>query len=253
MYLDLKLAVRRLLATPLFTCFAVLSLAAGVGVTTALYSVVDAIFLKQSQIREPDKVALIVWPFDGRLVNAAISRPDFDDLRNAQRSFSALSASASLRPNVITSGSGETMTVEAVDGVYFQTLGVRAALGRLIGAADDTAGTRVAVLSHRAWRERFTADPAVVGRTLRISGVTFEVIGVAEESFDGNGFFATGLWIPLGTRSALSASGVVAVRAISATCACSGALPLLSRSNVRRPKWPRFRRPWIRGFLLRRS
>ena len=76
MYLDLKLAVRRLLATPLFTFFAVLSLAAGVGVTTAVYSVVDSIFLKQSQVREPDEVALIVWPRDGRFVNAQISGPD---------------------------------------------------------------------------------------------------------------------------------------------------------------------------------
>ena len=204
MYLDLKFAVRRLLATPLFTIFAVLSLAAGVGVTTAVYSVVDSIFLKQSQLREPDRVAMIVWPRDGRLVNAALSLPDFRDLRDAQRSFTALSASTSWRPNVTTSVGSETMTVEAVDGAYFRVLGVASAVGRLIGTADDTGAARVAVLSDTLWRQRYAADPAIVGRTIRISDVAFEVVGVAHESFvgPGAGMFTTALWIPLGARPA---------------------------------------------------
>jgi putative ABC transport system permease protein len=88
MLTDLKMAARRLLATPLFTVFAALSLAAGLGVTTAVYSIVDAIFLKQSDIREPERVAQIVWPRDGRLVGASLSQPDFRDLQAAQRSFS---------------------------------------------------------------------------------------------------------------------------------------------------------------------
>src|SRR5262245_736504 len=126
MYTDLKLAARRLAATPLFTLFAVLSLAAGVGVTTAVYSVVDSIFLKQSQIRDPARVAVILWPRDGRLVNAGISQPDFRDLQEAQRSFSVLSASSMLRASVTASSTGETMTVEAVDGAYFRALGIGA-------------------------------------------------------------------------------------------------------------------------------
>ena len=70
---DLKHATRRLLATPLFTVFAVLSLAAGVAVTTAAYSVVDAIFLRDLGIPDPERVAFVVTPWDGRLMTGSIS------------------------------------------------------------------------------------------------------------------------------------------------------------------------------------
>lgn len=79
--LDLRLAARRLLATPLFTLFAVLSLAVGVAVTTASYSVVDSIFLKDLGIRDPEEVVFVVTPYDGRLLKGSISEPDFQDLR----------------------------------------------------------------------------------------------------------------------------------------------------------------------------
>ena len=77
-------------------------------------------------------LAAIVRPSDGSLVNAAISQPDFADLGAAQRSFSRLSASTTLRSNVTSSTTTESMTVEAVDGAYFPTFGAGAALGRVI-------------------------------------------------------------------------------------------------------------------------
>ena len=76
MLVDLKLAVRRLLATPGFTVFAILSLAVGVAVTTAVYSVIHSVFLRESGIAEPDRVAFVVWPRNGRLVNALLSQPE---------------------------------------------------------------------------------------------------------------------------------------------------------------------------------
>jgi hypothetical protein len=81
---DLRLAARRLLATPLFTLFAVLSLAFGVAVTTAVYSVVDSIFLRDAGARDPDRVVIVVSLYDGLIVNGSISLPDFQDLRAAQ-------------------------------------------------------------------------------------------------------------------------------------------------------------------------
>jgi putative ABC transport system permease protein len=95
---DLRLAARRLLASPLFTVFAVLSIASGVAVTTAVYSVVDAIFLKDSGIRDPEDIVFVVTPFEGHLLKGSVSEPDFRDLRELQTSFRSISASAFFVP-----------------------------------------------------------------------------------------------------------------------------------------------------------
>jgi putative ABC transport system permease protein len=95
---DLRLAARRLLASPLFTVFAVLSIASGVAVTTAVYSVVDAIFLKDSGIRDPEDIVFVVTPSEGRLLKGSVSEPDFRDLRELQTSFRSISASAFFVP-----------------------------------------------------------------------------------------------------------------------------------------------------------
>ncbi len=203
---DLRLAARRLLATPLFTVFAVLSLAIGVAVTTAVYSVVDSIFLRDAGARDPDRVVIVVSPYDGLFVNGSISLPDFQDLRAAQTSFTSISASASFTPAVTSSFTTELLAAEAVDGAYFSTLGVSPAVGRTIQPADDAGAARVVVLSHALWRRRFAANPAVVGQSIRISGQPFEVVGVAAASFVGvsGPLPGTRLWIPLSTEASLS-------------------------------------------------
>jgi predicted permease len=202
---DLRLAARRLLATPLFTVFAVLSLAIGVAVTTAVYSVVESIFLRDAGARDPDRVVVVVTPYDGRLLTGSISLPDFQDLRAAQTSFTSISASASFTPAVASSFTTELLAAEAVDGAYFSTLGVSPAMGRTIQPADDAGAARVVVLSHALWRRRFAANPAVVGQSIRISGQPFEVVGVAAASFEGvSGSLAgTRLWIPLAAEASL--------------------------------------------------
>jgi len=204
---DLRLAARRLLATPLFTVFAVLSLAIGVAVTTAVYSIVESIFLRDAGAHDPDRLVMVVTPYDGLFVNGSISLPDFQDLRAAQTSFASVSASASFTPAVASSFGTELLAAEAVDGAYFSTLGVSPAIGRTIQPADDAGAARVVVLSHALWRRRFAANPAVVGQTIRISGQPFEVVGVAAASFEGvrGPLLGTRLWIPLSTAAEASA------------------------------------------------
>ena len=204
---DLRLALRRLLATPLFTIFAVLSLAIGVAVTTAVYSVVDSIFLRDAGARDPDRLVMVVTPYDGLIVHGSISLPDFQDLRDAQTSFSSISAAASFTPAVASSSTTELLAAEAIDGAYFSTLGVSPAIGRTIQPADDAGAARVVVLSHALWRRRFAENPAVVGQTIRISGQPFEVVGVAAASFAGvsGPLPGTRLWIPLSTSAEASA------------------------------------------------
>jgi hypothetical protein len=90
---DFAFAARRLLATPMFTAFAILSLAFGVGVTTAVYSVVDSIFWKETGIRDPETALFITAPDSEQLRPAELSQPDFDDVRASQKSFSSVGAS----------------------------------------------------------------------------------------------------------------------------------------------------------------
>ena len=200
---DIRLVLRRLGATPLFTVFAILSLAIGVAITTAVYSIVDSVLLRGLGVREPDRVAIVATPYSGRLLAGTVSAPDFHDLRAAQTSFSHMAASATLIRRVALPSATQMLMGEAVSGSYFATLGVSAARGRAIQPADDDGAARVVVLGDALWRRTFASDPRVVGTVVTISSQRYEVIGVAPPTFTGpRGWLAsTQFWIPLGTQS----------------------------------------------------
>jgi len=203
----LRLAVARLIATPLFTIFSIVSLAAGVAVTTAVYSVVDTLLLADLGVADPERTAVLVTPFSGQSQRSSVSEADFEDLRRTQTSFSMLSAAAAIQPAIAANGNAEVATTEAVDGAYFATLGIGAARGRVLHPADDAAGARVAVLSDEFWRGRVAADPNVIGREIRINGQLFEVVGVVPARYRGvfGAFLSTRVWIPRSTASLLHA------------------------------------------------
>ena len=200
---DIRLALRRLGATPLFTVFAILSLAIGVAITTAVYSIVDSVLLRGLGVREPGRVAIVATPYSGRLLAGTVSAPDFHDLRAAQTSFSHMAASATLIRRVALPSATQMLMGEAVSGSYFATLGVSAARGRAIQPADDDGAARVVMLGDALWRRTFASDPRVVGTVVTISSQRYEVIGVAPPTFTGpRGWLAsTQFWIPLGTQS----------------------------------------------------
>jgi predicted permease len=201
----LRLAIARLIATPLFTIFSVVSLAAGVALTSAVYSVVDTLLLADLGVADPARVAIVLTPYGGRAQFGSISDPDFEDMRGAQTSFSNLSAATAIQPSVAATGHAEIVTAEAVDGAYFSTLGIGAQRGRMIQPADDAAGARVVVISDEYWRGRLAADRTIVGREIRINGQAFDVIGVAPAHYRGvfGAFRSTRLWIPLATEAQL--------------------------------------------------
>lgn len=196
---DLKLALRRLVATPVFTLFAILSLAVGLGVTTAAYSVVANLFFAPSGTADEDRVVVLVTRWEGNLVSGGISRPDYEDVRAAQTSFSSVTASAGLDVSVATPTTTELMHAEAVDGNYFDTLGSRPVVGRAIDPQDVAGRHDVVVLSHALWSLRFGADTSIVGQRVDVAGRPFEVAGVAAEGFYGreDRLTATRVWIPL--------------------------------------------------------
>lgn len=179
---DIRYACRYLRSNPAFTAVAVLSLALGIGVNTAVFSLVDQLLLWSVPVRDP---ARLVNLDGGRSRTYAFYR----EYRDRNQVFSGLLASsdvitAGLRPEA--APAVETGRVTYVSGNYFETLGVGAAAGRLIVNADDQkpGGSPVAVLSYAYW-QRFAGAPSVIGRKLTINGYPFEIAGIAERGFYG--------------------------------------------------------------------
>ncbi len=195
---ELRLTVRRMWAAPLFVLFAVASLGLGLGVTTAVYSLVDSLLWKAPPVRDAGRLMVLTTGESSPL--SLISRPDFEHLRSAQESFAVLAAAMRIETSLVSEHASEFVTAEAVTGNYFATIGVGCVFGRTIQPADDQHRASVLVLSERLWRARFGADPRVIGRSVRFGGQPFEVIGVARISFDGLGPTSAGgtsAWIPL--------------------------------------------------------
>lgn len=193
--LDLRLALRRLARTPGFTLIAVLTLAIGIGATTAIYSVVDAALFRALPYPAADELLRIYTPADGG-GRSTVSPPDFVDYRNQSHSFRAMAAFVDGTYALSGDGAAEQRDGAYVTSDFFTVLGVRPALGRPIGADDAVpGGPRVVVLSDGLWRGRFGADLSLVGRTITLDGVATTVIGVMPPGFD----YPTGtdLWTPL--------------------------------------------------------
>src|SRR5678816_4285664 len=177
-----------------------------------MFGVVDALLFKPpAGVAAPGEVFKIrvTVPTDDMQRNtelsSVLSYPDFTDLRTHTRAFSALAAYAR---NALTVGEGTEARSQPsllVSGSYFPMLGVRPALGRLIGPSDDleNAAVPVAVLSWDLWQRAFAGDRAVIGRSIQINGRAFSVIGVTPEHFRGTDLDAPALWVPIGTAPLL--------------------------------------------------
>ena len=153
---DIRLTVRRLRMAPGFTVFAVVSLALGIGVSTAIYSAVRTLLWTPLGIVEPARA--VSWTEGGRFT--FLSWPDFVDIRAQQVSFISIAAARRLYAAVALGDTVETIFGESVSGDYFTTLGVNALHGRVLQPQDETSGARVAVVSESFWRTRLHADPA---------------------------------------------------------------------------------------------
>jgi predicted permease len=189
---DLRYALRSLLRSPSFTLVAVLTLALGIGATTAIFSLFDAIVLKSLPVRDPQQLYSV----------GAGHYPLYQALRNETRIFADVLAAAPIErlPVAVEGGQPEATRVSLVSASYFSTLGVSAAVGRVFGPIDDRAPGEpaIAVASYGYWRQRLAHDPAVVGRVVYISGVPITIVGVAPSGFFGEEVGASpDFWVPL--------------------------------------------------------
>jgi len=193
-------ALRRLLRRPGSTTAMVLILALGIGVATAVYSVVQRVLLRPIPVRELERLA-VAWETDpseaGSLIE--VSYPYFLDWRAQSRSFEDLAAFGSVNWDFEFKGPPRREGVAAafVSASFFDTLRARPLLGRtFLAADDDPASARAVVLSYALWQRRFAGDPAVVGTKVTRGQEPFTVAGVMPRGFD----FPQGaqVWVPVG-------------------------------------------------------
>ncbi len=179
---DVRHSWRLLAKSPSFTCVAVLTLAFGIGANTAIFSIINAVLLKPLAFHEPDNL-MVVWNTDPQDDQFAITYPDFLDWRQQQQSFEQLGAYSS-RDFTLT-GTGDPVRLRAamLTAEVLPLLGVPPQLGRFFEEAEDRPGARAVILSHRLWRERFSARTDLLGQTITLNGTPHNVVGVMPADF----------------------------------------------------------------------
>jgi predicted permease len=202
---DLRHGVRRVVQHPARTLVVVLTLALGIGATTAMFSFVDALLLKPAPWNESGRLVWIVSLYGRSASVGNVSYPDYLAYRDRATTLSGVAAEGG---TAVAIGSRQPQRVLGglVSGNYFNVLGIRAQVGRTFAADEDTTpgAHPVVVLSHALWTEQFGADPAVIGTRVAINGQPFTIIGVAPQRFTGAAFATDPyeLWMPLAMQGA---------------------------------------------------
>ncbi len=200
---DLRYGARMLWKSPGFTLISVLMLALGIGANTFIFTLIDYKLLRPYQVHEPDR---LVWL-------ETFSAPNFEDCRNQNRVFESLAAFVYRSANLSGSGEPERVSVAAVSADFFNALKMKPTLGRgFLPEEDKPDGPRVAVLSEGFWRQRFGADPLIVGKTLTLDDNSFRIIGVMSgaELWPGD----QQLWLPIGMDYSSMSRGHVFLKVI---------------------------------------
>jgi len=196
---DVRYALRGLARSPGFFAVAILSLALGVGVNTAMFSLVDAVLFRPLPVTAPDTLVDVFSTGGDGDEYATSSYPDFVDLRAQNTVFTEMTGYSPIMAPLSLGDRSRVALGQVVTGNHFTMLGVQPQIGRLLTPADDVAGAeRVVVLSDRMWRREYGADPAIVGRTITLRGLVYTVVGVAPAAFTGVVPLLTPeLWLPV--------------------------------------------------------
>ena len=229
---DVQLAIRSFWKAPVFTIGAILTLTLAIGANTAIFSILNALVLRDLPVREPSSLVSLarVTP---ATADGAFSLPMFRAVAERQQSLSALIGWTS--NSVINVEIDDVRTrgnVSAVTGNYFTELGIRPVAGRLLTDADVSVDTQhsapIAVIGHAFWQRHFNRDPAAVGRTLRVEGTPFTIVGVAPAGF-------TGLGLTLEIDVAVPLTFVPLVRDVPSRAFLNGTVNPISLTGRLRP------------------
>jgi predicted permease len=198
---DLRYGARVLTKSPGTTLVMVLILGVGIGANTAIFSFVDALFLKPLAVDHSDALVKVFAKGPGGHYGAGFSYPEYATLRDHDSSFSALAAETLIAQlHAVFAGESAELRGAFVSANYFSALGAKPLLGRFFLPEEEAVPDRdaVAVISAELWKRRFNSDPGVVGRTITVNRVAFQIIGVAAVGFAGvHVGNPQQLWLPL--------------------------------------------------------
>ncbi|HXJ96913.1 MAG TPA: ABC transporter permease [Terriglobia bacterium] len=194
---DIRFAVRLLRKTPVVSTLALLSLALGIGANTAIFSLIDSVMLRMLPVQNPQELVQLKFRSPGMsdtFVNGVrvetsrrvYTNPMWEQVRDHQDVFSGAFAWSPTGFDLANGGPEQDIDGMYASGSYFSTLGVRPAIGRLLGATDDVRGCGgAAVLSYGFWQQHYGGAARAVGSTLRLDGHPFPVVGVTQAGFNG--------------------------------------------------------------------
>src|SRR3984893_10087993 len=199
---DLKYAARILLKSPGFTTFAMLIVGLGIGASSTVFSVVNALLLRPLPFSDPNRLVWIANQDTSGLSGQTTQVGHFLDLRERNRSFSDIAAYFAFYGvgdnKLIGVGEPERLSGVPVSQNFFPLLGVQPQLGRLFSAEEcKWNGPKAVLLSNGLWKRRFASDPSIVGRPLALDDAPVTVVGVLPASFDFATVFAPGSRIDL--------------------------------------------------------
>ena len=208
---DIRYALRQLRKSPAFTITVIITLALGIGANAAVFTLFDQVLLRMLPVQQPKELVRFEWngAFSGSMSSFGgdsaghfnyFSYPMYKDLRDHNQVFQDMLAADKAGVGVSWHNQADSEDAEVVTGNYFQMLGLRPALGRLLTQQDDTAknANPVLVLSYNYWKTRFGASRDVVGQTVLINGHSFSIIGVAPQNFDSAiGGYKPGVFLPI--------------------------------------------------------
>jgi len=206
---DLSYGLRMLRKNPAFAALAIMTLALGIGATTAVFSLVNAVLLRALPYRDPERLVFLFEPVPGMpgvpLEAFGPFNAEFYDWQKQARSFSNLALFTNDRMNLSVNGTAVRVDGSRVTAEFFQALGISPELGRAVAADDDQPGKgQVAVISRELWQSRFGSDRGVLGKELLLNARPYRIIGVmpagfafphGTESLDSIGK-ATDVWVP---------------------------------------------------------
>lgn len=194
---DLRFGLRQLRRSPGFAVLAVVTLALGIGATTAVFSVVDQLLLRPLGYPAPDRIVRLLDVEEGD-DTGTISSPDFRDWMRQSTSFVSGALYDEYAPTLTVNGEPRKLSAASVNASYFDVLGLKPAVGRFFLPAENEGGSSRVVLSWGLWHDAFGADPDVVGRVIDLSGYPYTIVGVAppmeDPGLSGAGEDAPRLW-----------------------------------------------------------
>src|SRR6516164_3776259 len=181
--LDLRYGLRMLVQSPTFTVIAVLTLALGIGATTALFSVVNGVLLNPLAYPHSDRLIVIYARIAG-LDSGPIEYPNFLDWQRDSRSFASVAAYRNEDYTFVGKGEGERLSGYMISASFFDTLGVAPVLGRSFRLDDDQIGAApVVILSGGFWKRKFGSSPDIIGKPITLNGTAYTIIGVIPDTF----------------------------------------------------------------------